>query len=120
MVDYRDRAWAGKGRGRLEQVQGTGREGQGQSRAGTGHGQGRAGKAARAEQGQGPGVEVFVFHWGCTPLGALGDDSRGPTACERGGTEPVLSGICFMPLPNRLTMMRFVPPVMKSSRYIGN
>ena len=26
----------------------------------------------------GAGVEVFVFHWGCTRLGALGDDKRGP------------------------------------------
>ena len=36
------------------------------------------------------GVEVFVFHWGCTRLGALGDDQRGPTVCAHGGAEPFL------------------------------
>ena len=36
------------------------------------------------------GVEVFVFHLGCTRLGALGDDQRGPTVCARGETESVL------------------------------
>ena len=35
-------------------------------------------------------MEVFVFHWGCTSLGALGDDQRGPTLYAREGTEPVL------------------------------
>ena len=37
-----------------------------------------------------PGVEVFVFHWGCTPLGALGDDHRGQNAWAHGGAEPLL------------------------------
>ena len=37
-----------------------------------------------------PEVEVFAFHWGCTRLGALGEDQRGPAAYARGGTEPVL------------------------------
>ena len=36
------------------------------------------------------GVEVFVFHWGCTRLGALVDDQRGPTGSAHGGTEPLL------------------------------
>ena len=49
------------------------------------------------------GVEVFIFLWGCTRLGALGDDSKGQTACERGGTEPVLMlRDVFMQLPSRL------------------
>ena len=36
------------------------------------------------------GVEVFVFHWGCTRLGALGDDQRVPTVNAHGETEPLL------------------------------
>ena len=76
---------------------------------------------------------VFAFHWGCTRLGALGDDQRGQTVCAHGGTEPLLPplDIFFRHIPSRLVpgtgrfvpgryKTRFVPLVMKSSRDTGN
>ena len=35
-------------------------------------------------------VEVFVFHWGCTRLGALSDAQRGPIVCAHEGTTLVV------------------------------
>ena len=51
------------------------------------------------------GVEAFVFHWGCTRLGALGNDRRGPIGCAHVGTEsllPLLDIFFFRQFPSRL------------------
>ena len=57
-------------------------------------------------------MEVFLFHWGCTRQGALGDDQKGPAVCAHGGTEPLL--LLDNVLDNAradlfLGMRRFVP-----------
>ena len=71
-----------------------------------------------------PGVEVFVFHWGCTGPGALGDDQRGPTFGARRGTEYVLplhdNFLCNFRTDLFLAMRHFEPPGMKSPRHGGN
>ena len=48
------------------------------------------------------GVEVFVFHWGCTRLGALGDDQGGGGShlrARRGRTCPPSPGYVLRQLP---------------------
>ena len=71
-----------------------------------------------------PGVEIFVFHWGCTRLGALRDDQRGPTIYARDVTEPVfpLQDMFFANTRTYLFLAtrRFVPPGMKSTLHASN
>ena len=66
-------------------------------------------------------MEVFVFHWGCTRLGALGDDQRGPTVFAHGGAEPPLPPLDNFSGTSRadllLGMRRFVPGRYKSVLY---
>ena len=68
------------------------------------------------------GVEVFVFHWGCTRLGALGDAQRArlfvPTEGQNLFSLSLI--IFFRQFPNR-----FVPRVLyarneKPCRHVGN
>ena len=80
-----------------------------------------------------PGVEVFVFHWGCTRQGALGDDQRGPAVCAHGGTELLLPLMDNFSGNSRADLFlgvrrfvsgrykrRLVPPGLKSPRHTGN
>ena len=70
------------------------------------------------------GVEVFVFHWGCRSLGALGNDQRSSTIFAREGTEPVLplQDIFFGNTRTYLfiAMRCFVPSGMISTRHAGS
>ena len=61
-------------------------------------------------------MEVFVFHWGCTRVGALGDDQGAQSFVhEERQNLASLSRIRFDSTPRAdmfLAMTRFVPPVM--------
>ena len=65
-------------------------------------------------------MKFFVFHWGCTRLGFLGDDQGDSIICvwyEERQNLSSLSRICFEATPRTdlfLAMTHFVLPIVKN------